>query len=92
MELLPKVIFTYHAIDRQLERFYNLSKLAIRNALLAPDTWVRYADEPVNGDNLGDGRKIKITMDVDGTKVVAIAILKIENGRRTMVVPTVHKA
>lgn len=91
MALVPKVVFTYHAIDRQLERFYNLSKVAIRNALLQPDKWIRYQDDDLNADNRGDGRKIKITMDVDGTKVVAIAILKIEDGERVMVVPTVHK-
>lgn len=88
---LPKIIFTPHSLQRLQERYPFMSRYQVYKALTNPAEWLdRPENDEQSGGNKGDGRKVKIRLKIDGIRCTAIAILKVEGGRNTMVIPSVH--
>lgn len=88
--MTPKIVFTYHAMDRIAQRFPEITKFALRQELIDPSKWVRSTVDHRSGGNLGDGLKLKVDLRVKERNIKAVVIKKVEEGRPTLVVLSAH--
>lgn len=86
----PKVVFTHHCFDRLMQKLPDLSALSVRPVLANPSNWLTREFDNLYGDNKRDGVKMRVTIRVDGKLLKAVVVKKVEEGRPTYIVLTVH--
>lgn len=85
-----KVVFTYHAMDRIVQRFPEISQLAIYKEVKDPNNWLMTQFDQLSGSNQSDGVKLLVTVKVMGKQLKIALKKKVEQNRPTLIILSIH--